>query len=186
LATAISLVSHYMIRYALALTAIAIITAGHAHADDDWGDDDYSDDGSAWGVAGFAAIVVGVLIYSYVEDVRKRSAAKERTQANETLESRLAAVASNMTNASELLTLVQIEIEARATKAKQLAAEVEEGEQLKELTQPQKDAVASLLRGEIVRESARSKWWNVGISTAYFALGSAVTVLVTMLVHPLH
>jgi hypothetical protein len=110
----------------------------------------------------------------------------ERMKVGETLESRPATVAGSMARASELLVLVQTEIEARAAKAKQLAAEVKKGEQLALLTQPQKDAVAAVLRGEIAAEGRRSIWWTVGVSALTLVFGSAITVVVTLLVHPLH
>ncbi|OSC26733.1 hypothetical protein B8W69_16160 [Mycobacterium vulneris] len=143
---------------------------------------------SLW-VSGGATVVSGVavIVSLYGAVVAARNYRRVRDAITDTsLESRLKTVAASMARASELLVLVQTEIQARAAKAKQLAEEVERGEQLALLTQPQKDAVAAVLRAEVSAEGRRSIWWTVGISVLTFVFGSAVTVLVTLLVHPLH
>lgn len=137
-------------------------------------------------VAVTTALLSGVGLWLALYYVFARRSKQAQNQVEETLEGRLATVAESMARASELLTLVQTEIEARATRAKQLAAEVERGEQLALLTQAQKDAVAAVVRREIASEGRRSLWWTVGISGLTFVFGSAVTVLVTLLVHPLN
>jgi hypothetical protein len=130
-------------------------------------------------VAAVAVVVAGV-IQGWT--ARGRLAAR---QAEGTLESRLQDVAASMSKASELLGLVQVEIEARAERAKQLAAQVEEGKKLASLNQGQIDAIAGLVRGQVAAEGKRSLWWTVAINTLLFVAGVAATIAVTLLVHPL-
>jgi flagellar biosynthesis/type III secretory pathway M-ring protein FliF/YscJ len=144
---------------------------------------------SFWSV--LILLVVGVIAASSVFELfsrlyqESRHARQQLAAEGETLETRLAGVAESMMNASAMLALVQTEIEARAEKARQLAAEVEERERLIELTQEQKDAVADVFRTELSGEGKRSFRWAVGLSVASLALGAVVTILVTLLVHPL-
>jgi hypothetical protein len=113
---------------------------------------------SFWSV--LILLVVGVIAASSVFELfsrlyqESRHARQQLAAEGETLESRLAGVAESMMNASAMLALVQTEIEARAEKARQLAAEVEERERLIELTQEQKDAVAEL------KSTARRAGWQ--------------------------
>lgn len=132
------------------------------------------------------AAVTGGVGFSVVLRPLRDAISQRESAAEETLETRLANVGRNITRASELLVIMQTEIEARAEKARQLAADVKESEQLALLTQAQKDAIAAVFRSEIAAEGKRSIWWTVGVSVLSLVFGSSVTVLVTLLVHPMH
>jgi hypothetical protein len=104
-------------------------------------------------------------------------------QAEQTLESRLAALGQTMGDASELLVLVETELEARAEKARQLDAEVKRPEQLALLTQEQKEAVREVLRDEIVTGGRKANWLAFVYGFLFFLAGSVVTFLFTYVHH---
>jgi t-SNARE complex subunit (syntaxin) len=108
----------------------------------------------------------------------------EQVQAEQTLESRMSALGRTMSDASQLMTLVQSEISARQEKISQLAGEVKQQEQLAALSKEAKDAVAAVFHGELVKEGRKAKWQAFWIGFAFFLLGSMVTFFVTYYVHP--
>lgn len=115
---------------------------------------------------------------------RSRGSADVKVEAEQTLESRMTALAETMSGAAQLMTLVQSEIQARQEKIAQLAGEVKRQEQLAALTQEAKDAVAAVFHAELVRESRKANWKAFWIGFGFFILGSVVTFLVTFYVHP--
>jgi hypothetical protein len=113
-------------------------------------------------------VAAGSLILGVVQGWRATRAARQaQSHVAPTIESRLQDVAASMSKASELLGLVQVEIEARAERAKQLAAQVEEGKRLASLNQGQIDAIAGLVRGQVAAEGKRSLWWTATISALF-------------------
>ncbi|AKS34677.1 hypothetical protein [Mycolicibacterium goodii] len=78
------------------------------------------------------------LISTYLAGVltrRKTESVPEiESEAEESLESRLATIAESLQQAAVLMALVQTEIDARAAKARQLADDVQKAEQLALLT----------------------------------------------------
>jgi t-SNARE complex subunit (syntaxin) len=119
-------------------------------------------------------------LYPFVSGPAEEAAA----QAEQTLESRLAELGKTMSDASQLMLLVETEIKGRQEQIAQLADKVKQQEELAALTSQAKDAVAAVLRTEIVREGRRAKWQAFWIGFAFFLLGSVVTFLVTYYVHP--
>jgi hypothetical protein len=101
-----------------------------------------------------AVVAVLALVSGLIQawrDARAVRDAQRRVQAEPTIESRLHEVAASMSRASEMMTWVQTEIEARAEWARQLAAEAAQSEQIVSLTKAQKDAVAAVFHDQVAR-----------------------------------
>lgn len=134
-------------------------------------------------LAAVIAIVLPMIAFFTSWRARRRAQLAQPVRAEQTLESRIAALSTSMNLASQLLVLVETELKAREEKARQLDAEVKRSEQLALLTQDQKEAVRSVLRGEIVSEGRRANWLAFLWGFAFFIAGSGVGYLFTYVHH---
>lgn len=89
-----------------------------------------------------------------------------------------------MRSSAQILEQVQAEIQARvelATKAKQ---DAEEAEQVAQLNEAQRVAVARMVRaelaGEVANSSRRSFWQGFIVNFLFFASGAIVSVITTV------
>lgn len=89
-----------------------------------------------------------------------------------------------MRSSSRVLEEVQAEIEARIALAEKAKRDAEEAEQLAQLNEAQRAALARLVRAEvsveISRGGRRSFWQGVTINFLFFAVGAGVTVVLTI------
>lgn len=102
-----------------------------------------------------------------------------------TTEGRLTQLGKIMAIASQMMTEVQAELTAQHALAKQLAEEIAEGKQLAALNEESRAAVASVVRAEVEKGGKRALWQSALISFGFFVAGAAVTLGVTLYIHPL-
>jgi hypothetical protein len=110
----------------------------------------------------------------------RRPTAQDRPQS---LEDRLRDLGDLMRSSSRVLEEVQAEIQARITLAENAKRDADEAEQLAQLNDAQRAALARLVRaevsGEISRGGRRSFWLGVVVNFVFFAAGVGVTVVLT-------
>lgn len=124
---------------------------------------------------------------------RKREIAHElgykvEAKAPETLDDRLQKLAEASETAQRLSREVSLEIDVLTTNATRARSEAEQAQHLISLNQKQRDAVASLVRGQISSEikgsSRRDFWRSFWQNVLFFVLGVAASVIVTLVVRP--
>lgn len=91
-----------------------------------------------------------------------------------------------MSSAARLLNQVEAEIQARSASAERLKEEAQAAENLANLNQAQRDAIAKLVRNEIGVETKKATRQSYIASALFFIAGVAATITITLLVHPLH
>lgn len=121
---------------------------------------------SAIGIATLVS-VLGALFDLWMERKRREKAP--------TLEDRITSLTENLKSSSSVISEIQAEIEKRSEIAQKLKTDVQRYEQLRELNQPQVEAIAQTIRSEITGESRKSIWRNAiitfVIALAFFFLG---------------
>lgn len=110
---------------------------------------------------------------------------KTKTTAQTTLENRIAKLGTTMSAAAAAVATIQAELAAQQATAKQLAEDVEQGRRLAELNAEAKEAVTAALRQELAQQGRRAFWQGVGINVLFLIAGGAITLAVTLWVHPL-
>lgn len=125
-------------------------------------------------VAAFATLLQGLLFRG-----------RAKTAAQTTLEDRIAQLGTTMSAAAAAMAAIQAELEAQEATAKQVAEDVEQGRRLAELNAEAKEAVAVALRAELAQQSKRALWQGIGINALFLIAGGAITLAVTLWVHPL-
>jgi hypothetical protein len=124
--------------------------------------------------------LVEVLIYllnpvmgRVLTDARKR-----KKRSDSLLEDRLAELADAMRKSSELVTEVEAALQAREAAVERLRAEAETAQQIKDMTEEQQQAVANVLRAEVVRGGRKALWQGAGVNAFFFLAGVVVTLWV--------
>jgi hypothetical protein len=87
---------------------------------------------------------------------------------------------------ARLVEQVSAELEARAATAKKLKEEAEAAETLASIHKEQAAAIQRLLDAELEGTARRIRRDSIIIGIASFVAGGGLTLLVTLLVHPLH
>ena len=114
--------------------------------------------------------IVGVLtaLFSLWKERKRREKAP-------TLEDRITSLTGNLKSSLSVISEIQTEIEKRGEIAQKLKTDVQQYEQLRELSQSQVEAIAQTIRNEIAGESRKSIWRNAiitfVIALAFFFLG---------------
>lgn len=89
-----------------------------------------------------------------------------------------------MRSSSHVLEEVQAEIQARIALAEKAKVDAMEAEQLAQLNEAQRVALARLVRAEVSSEvtksSRRSFWQSVGMNFLFFAAGAGVSYALTV------
>lgn len=102
------------------------------------------------------------------------------------LESKLERLSTSMGEAVALMEQVSAELAARKETVERLNAEADHAQSIISLTQEQKEAVAKVVRTEVVTEGKRSSRMSFWVGLLYFAAGALITVAVTMFVRPVY
>jgi len=118
---------------------------------------------------GTSATISGLIaVLSYRREQKRRKEAP-------TLEDRIRTLTQNLESASGAISEIEGEISRRSEIAEKLKNDVERYEQLRELNQPQVEAIAQTIRSEISGESKKSLRRNAIITFAvaigFFFLG---------------
>jgi hypothetical protein len=91
-----------------------------------------------------------------------------------------------MRESARLVEEVSAELDARAATAKRLQQEAETAAMLASLHRNQADAVRRMIDAELARTARGIRRDSIVIGIASFIAGAGVTLLVTLLVHPIH
>lgn len=86
-----------------------------------------------------------------------------------------------MTSASKLMVLVETELDARQQLAKELAVETKRQQQLAELTEEQRNAIAHLVGQEIDKGGRKSVLYSFISGFIFFVLGAGASAFITYL-----
>jgi len=103
-----------------------------------------------------------------------------------TLENKLNDLSTSMKNSARLVQEVSAELEVRAATAERLKEEAATAEALAEMNKAQADAVRKLVNSEMGAASRKIRRDAIRIGVLSFVFGGGVSLLITLLVHPLH
>jgi septal ring factor EnvC (AmiA/AmiB activator) len=137
------------------------------------------------GAVVFVAIGTAVLITAF-RGIRGILTKVEGGASQATLEDRLSQLSKSMQQSARLVEQVSAELDARATTARQLQKEAEDAEALAALHKDQADAVRRMIDAELATATRNIRSDSIKIGIASFIAGGGLTLLVTLLVHPLH
>jgi hypothetical protein len=102
-----------------------------------------------------------------------------------TLEQRLDELSASMRASAQIVHQVSTELDARAATAKRLRDEARTAEAISRLHREESEAVRRMLDAQLETVARKIHSDSVRIGIASFVAGSGVTVLITLLVHPL-
>lgn len=115
-----------------------------------------------------------------------RDALTEPPEAQPTLEQRIELLSGTMSQAGHLLDEITNEINVRAEFARQKKEEAENAIAAASMHKEQLEALQRVLRKEVSQEGNRGLRAAIVLALLSFVLGSFVTILVTLFVHPLY
>jgi biopolymer transport protein ExbB/TolQ len=130
----------------------------------------------------FAIVASVIAIYRTIRRQRQQLA---KTISPASIEQRLDELSNSMKDSARLVEQISAELDARAATAKQLDADAKAVEALAELHKDQADAVRRMLDAELGRSERRIRRDSVVIGAFSFIAGGGVSLLITLLVHPL-
>lgn len=127
-------------------------------------------------VAGLGTVFTALIAIASTRVARKEAEKAHRMSRPEvSLEERLQ-------SALQMIALAQVEIEARAKRAKDLQEQADQAKAAARLNETERGAIASLVQAQIASEGRRALWWTFGQGAIWFALGAISTFFVTRLV----
>ncbi len=112
---------------------------------------------------------IAALLASLLAGISVFLAEKRRREKAPSLEDRITTLTENLKTSSSVISEIASEIEKRRQIADKLKNDVQRYEQLREISQPQVEAIAQTIRSEIRGESRKSVWRNA-IITFFIAL----------------
>lgn len=138
-------------------------------------------------VVGVVGALLGAIVAARGSRTARQIAAKVEGGASQvTLEDRLSQLSKSMQQSARLVEQVSAELDARAATARQLQKEAEDAEALAALHREQADAVRRMIDAELATATRRIRSDSIKIGIASFIAGGGLTLLVTLLVHPIH
>lgn len=111
---------------------------------------------------------------------------RDARQSPQSLDRRLNRLARSIRESARLAEEVSAEVEVRAAAVQKLEEQAREAEALAALNEEQADAVRHVVDASIASAGRRIRRDSIWIGAATFVLGAGVTLLVTLLVHPIH
>lgn len=115
-----------------------------------------------------------------------RDAFADKPKHEQSLEERIEELSGVMAQSARLLEEITAEINIRAEFARQKKEEAEDAIAAATIHQDQLAVIQRAIRREVVQESNRGIRASIVLGIASFILGAAVSVLITLFVHPLH
>jgi methyl-accepting chemotaxis protein len=115
-----------------------------------------------------------------------RERARKRKQADETLDGRLDRLARSIQDSARLAEEVSAEVEVRAAAVRELEQKAREAEALAALNQEQAEAVRRLVDASMMTAEKHIHSDSLKYAIASFVAGATASLLVTLLVHPIH
>jgi hypothetical protein len=95
-----------------------------------------------------------------------------RQPASASAQDRVQQLSKSLSEATQLIDQMQIDIESRQRMVTKLQGDLETYDKLAALKKDEVEAVAQVLRGEIDKSSRRSFWEGVAVNFAFFILGA--------------
>jgi len=143
--------------------------------------------GSVAGVVALAAAIVAFIPLSRAgRELVPSPSSPAEPQA--TLDERLDRLSGSLRESARLVEEVSAELDARAVMARQLERQAQDARALAAQNEEQVEAVRRLLRSEMQAELATAERHifrdSLRVAIASFVFGAAVSVVVTLLVHP--
>lgn len=126
-----------------------------------------------------AAFGAGIRTKKTIDSIKQ--AASEAT-----VEGRLDQLSKAMSESARLVEQVSAELDTRAATARRMKAEAESAEALAALHKDQANAVRNLVNTELATATRSIRSDSIKIGIGSFFAGGGLTVLVTLLVHPLN
>ncbi|MGC5019396.1 hypothetical protein [Micromonospora sp. DT47] len=129
--------------------------------------------------------VVGIIVAALQAALASRGERRQPRAAEQTLEDRLTDLGDLMRSSSRVLEEVQAEIQARLALAEKAKKDADEAQQVAQLNEAQRLAVARLVRaelaGEVSKSSKRTFWQGFAVNFFFFAAGVVASVVTAVL-----
>jgi hypothetical protein len=132
-------------------------------------------------VLGTVIGIVVVVSYGVRREERSLSLSSQKT-----IEERFNELSKSMRDSARLVEQLSAELDARAATAKRLKEEADAAEALAKVNKEQADAIRRMMDVELAVAARRNRKEAIALGILFFLLGGGVTVLVTLLIHPLH
>ena len=116
----------------------------------------------------------------------QRREARTRQPPPETLNQRLERLATSIRESARLAEEVSAEVDLRAAAVRELDEKAREAEALAALNRDQADAVQRLVDASVGNARKGIRRDSIVIGVASFVAGAGASLLVTLLVHPIH
>lgn len=121
----------------------------------------------------FIAIAAGLFLSMLGALIKTRVLGRHKASLSE---QQITHLTSSLRDATRLIERIEGDIKERHIFASKLQQEVETYSNLAKLKQPEIEAVANLVRGELHKERRRSFWENAALGFFFFLLGVVSTV----------
>jgi methyl-accepting chemotaxis protein len=136
---------------------------------------------------GAVATLAGVIVAFWQLRFQGRpSRVTRERQPPQSLDERLDQMAKSIRNSARLVEEMSAELEVRATAARELEEKAKEAEALAALNKDQAEAVQRLVDASVGSARKGIRRDSIVIGIASFVAGAGVSLLVTLLVHPIH
>lgn len=127
----------------------------------------------------FIGLFISLIAYTSYDVIREY--VRYKKEARETVEMRISRLFQELEEAVRLLGDIQNEIKARHNLALKLQEDIRTYKQIVELKQPEVEAVAQLLRGELRKERRHSFWRDFSMKLVFYVLGVFTTLALSRL-----
>lgn len=94
---------------------------------------------------------------------------------------RISIISNSLTTSATELTNIQNELEHKVAFVNNLKKEAEEAENIISLTKEQVSAIKRAINGELQSGNKKSFWSGVAVNFIFFVLGSAVSIIITLI-----
>jgi len=132
-------------------------------------------------VAPLVALVAMALASLYAaENLRNRSKVRPVS-----LEARLQNVGMSMRESVNVVRQIELELSVRERHVQELAQQANNAKAAAELSQPERDAVATMVREEMLAQNRKYGRQQLLVNLLFFVAGIAASVVVQLLVRPL-
>jgi hypothetical protein len=132
-------------------------------------------------VAPLVALVVMALASLYAaENLRNRSKVRPVS-----LEARLQNVGTSMRESVNVVRQIELELSVRERHVQELAQQANNAKAAAALSQPERDAVATMVREEMLAQNRKYGRQQLLVNLLFFVAGIAASVVVQLLVRPL-
>jgi len=105
---------------------------------------------------------------------------RQKEKPNTSLQDKIKALASSLTQSAELINQVELEISKKEELLEQLKKDTDTFNALLSLKKEEIDAVTNVLKSELKTQGRKSFWLNLIINIIFFILGAIASLLITV------